>query len=427
MNSAKSSTLLLLLKIALTCLLLVGLGLDRAEAQTDKSISLPQLLTGKKKVTDTLQKDTASSGQKDLPDVFKSLFHLKPGKENDSIGSKPIISIVPALGYTLVSKLALVLSGNLAFRTGPKSRVSTVVGSVSYTQNKQIIVPIQTAIWTKKNDYVFVGDYRFYQYPQSTFGLGSNSNIKDEEPMDFSFARFYETALRHISGNWYAGLGYAIDAYWNIMQETPLDGQPSAYLRYGKSSRSVASGLTFNILHDSRDNSINPSSGWYGSLQYRNSNKWLGSTANWRSLILDLRKYVNFPYGSKNVLAFWSYNWVVLNGRPAYLNLPSSSWDSNSATGRGYIQGRFRGAQMFYLESEYRFNLTKNGLIGGVVFANAQTLSAEPGTRLQRIQPAIGPGLRLKLNKTSRTNIAIDYGFGRQGSRGLFIDVGEVF
>ncbi len=82
---------------------------------------------------------------------------------------------------------------------------------------------------------------------------------------------------------------------------------------------------------------------------------------------------------------------------------------------------------MFYLESEYRFNLTRNGLIGGVLFANAQTLSAEPGTRLQRIQPAIGPGLRLKLNKTSRTNIAIDYGFGRQGSHGLFIDVGEVF
>ncbi len=417
----------LLLKASVIGLLLTGLGFNKANAQTDRSVSLPQLLTGKKKVTDTLKRDTVSNDQKDLPDVFRSLFHLKPSKENDSITSKPIISVVPALGYTLVSKLAIVLSGNIAFRTGAKSRVSTVVGSVSYTQNKQVIVPIQTAFWTKKNDYVFVGDYRFYQYPQSTFGLGSNSNIKDEEPMDFSFARFYETALRHISGNWYAGLGYAIDAHWNITQETPLDGQPSAYLRYGKSSRSVASGLTFNILHDSRDNSINPNTGWYGSLQYRNSNKWLGSTSNWRSLIIDLRKYVNFPYGSKNVLAFWSYNWVVLNGRPSYLNLPSSSWDANSATGRGYIQGRFRGAQMFYLESEYRFNLTRNGLIAGVLFANAQTLSAEPGTRLQRIQPAIGPGLRLKLNKTSRTNIAIDYGFGRQGSHGLFIDVGEVF
>jgi hypothetical protein len=46
---------------------------------------------------------------------------------------------------------------------------------------------------------------------------------------------------------------------------------------------------------------------------------------------------------------------------------------------------------------------------------------------LQGIQPGYGPGLRIKLNTISKTNISIDYGFGREGSRGLFIDVGEIF
>jgi hypothetical protein len=82
---------------------------------------------------------------------------------------------------------------------------------------------------------------------------------------------------------------------------------------------------------------------------------------------------------------------------------------------------------MLYLESEYRFQITNNGLLGGVVFVNAESLSAAPGTKLQSIQPAFGPGLRIKLNKVSRTNVAIDYGFGLQGSKGLFIDVGEAF
>jgi hypothetical protein len=61
------------------------------------------------------------------------------------------------------------------------------------------------------------------------------------------------------------------------------------------------------------------------------------------------------------------------------------------------------------------------------LFVNGQSFSAGPGTGLQAPQPGYGPGLRIKLNKVSKTNIAIDYGFGRQGSRGLFINVGEVF
>ncbi|OKS86588.1 BamA/TamA family outer membrane protein [Mucilaginibacter polytrichastri] len=398
-----------------------------ASAQNDRSVSLPQLVTGKKSVADTTKVKAKKSDQKDLPDVIHQLFHTKSSVQSDSVTSKPEISVVPAIGYTLVSKLALVLSGNVAFRTGPQSRISTIIASASYTQNKQFIMPVLSSIWTKNNKYNFVGDYRFYQYPQSTYGLGSSSSIKNVDPMDFSFARFYETALRHVTGNWYAGLGYAIDTYWNVSHSGTASGAVSDFGKYGTFSHSVSSGITFNILHDSRDNSINPAKGWYGDVQYRTSSEFLGSTQNWQSLIIDLRKYIPFPAGSDNVLALWSYDWFILQGKPSYLNLPSTSWDPNSATGRGYIQGRFRGAQMVYAESEYRFKITRNGLIGGVMFINAESLSAQQGTKFQAIQPAFGPGLRVKLNKTSRTNIAVDYGFGREGSRGLFIDVGEIF
>jgi hypothetical protein len=409
------------------CLVLLSTLTINASAQNDKSVSLPQLVTGKKNVADTTKVQAKKSDQTDLPDVIHQLFHTKTSAQPDSVTTKPEISVVPAVGYTLVSKLAIVLSGNIAFRTGPQSRISTIVASASYTQNKQFIMPVLSSIWTKNNKFNFVGDYRYYQYPQSTYGLGSGSSIKNEDPMDFSFARFYETALRHVTGNWYAGLGYAIDTYWNVSHSGTTDGAVSDFGKYGTYKHSVSSGFTLNLLHDSRDNSINPTKGWYGSIQYRDSREFLGSTQDWQSLIIDLRKYIRFPASSDNVLAFWSYDWVILSGNPAYLNLPSTSWDSNSATGRGYIQGRFRGAQMVYAESEYRFKITRNGLLGGVLFINGESLSAQQGTALQAIQPAFGPGLRLKLNKTSRTNIAVDYGFGREGSRGLFIDVGEIF
>jgi hypothetical protein len=45
----------------------------------------------------------------------------------------------------------------------------------------------------------------------------------------------------------------------------------------------------------------------------------------------------------------------------------------------------------------------------------------------EKVAPAVGGGLRLSLNKASRTNLAIDYGFGMDGSRGLSLNLGEVF
>jgi len=418
-----------LLRIVFLLVLAASLG-SAAYAQ-QKNIPLvkiyPDSTVNPSKDTTTLMVN--GKEQKDIYNVISELFHKKTGPYKDSVTSHPEFSIVPAVGYTLVTRLAAVISGNVAFRTDPTARVSAISASMSYTQNAQFILPLLSSIWTKNNDYNFVGDFRYYKYPQSTFGLGSNSNIHNELNSDYSFERFYETVLRKITGDLYAGVGYIIDNHYDItysgINNNNTDHPGLAF--YGRAPHSVASGYTLNTVFDSRDNSINPSKGYYADVVFRTSLKSLGSTNEWQSLIIDLRKYFRFPENSDNVIALWSYDWLILDGRPAYLDLPSTSWDANSATGRGYIQGRFRGAQMVYFEAEYRYKITANGLLGGVIFGNAESFSAIQGSKLQSIQPAFGPGVRIKLNKVSKTNIAIDYGFGNQGSRGLFIDVGEAF
>ena len=127
------------------------------------------------------------------------------------------------------------------------------------------------------------------------------------------------------------------------------------------------------------------------------------------------------------MLAFWSYDWLTLDGKPPYLTLPTTAGDTYNNLGRGYIQGRYRGKNLVYLESEYRFGITSNGLIGGVVFANAQSFTEENNNRFEVISPGWGAGIRIKLNKFSKTNVCLDYGFGTHGSRGLFANLGEVF
>ena len=368
-----------------------------------------------------------SISQEDIGDILHSVFHTNSLTKKDSIGLKPVISVVPALGYALQSRLAFLLSGNIAFRTGPQSKVSTIISSIAYTQNKQATLPIQSSIWSGDNNYNFAGEIRLYEYPQSTFGLGSSSDIHNEDPMNYDYLRFSETVLRKVTGNFYAGAGYIIDYHYDITHSGTVNGAIADYATYGAVSHTTSSGLTLNGQFDTRDSPIDPSKGLFAAYEFRENLKTLGSTSNLSSLILDVRKYIRFPEGSKNVIALWSYDWLTLSGKPGYLDLPSTLWDASTNAGRGYIQGRFRGAQMVYAETEYRYQITRNGLLGGVVFVNAQSFSAAPGTHLQTIQPGYGPGLRIKLNKVSRTNICVDYGFGREGSRGLFVNVGEIF
>ncbi|XHR92574.1 hypothetical protein ACFJIV_19765 [Mucilaginibacter sp. UC70_90] len=184
--------------------------------------------------------------EKDIFDIIGSIFgeSKKPGKV-DSVTSKPVISIIPAIGYTLQTGLAGTISGNVIFRLAPDTRISTITVNPAYTQNKQVIVPIQSNIWSKNNKYDFIGDFRFYKYPQSSFGLGSNSDRDNENPLVYSFFRFHETVLRNITGNFYAGLGYIFDDRWNMYEKGQLNGKTSDYERYGPVSHAISTGVTF--------------------------------------------------------------------------------------------------------------------------------------------------------------------------------------
>jgi len=402
--------------------------INNAIGQENKNIPLAALPVTDTVKTNVSKKDTTA--QIDLYYVLsRYVLGHKPNKnKKDTVGTKPTLSFIPAVGYTLTSGLALTLSGNLAFRTAPDARISTITASAAFDQKSQFTMPVESNIWSKNGKYIFIGDYRYYQYPQNTYGLGSNSNIKSIDTMSFSYIRFYETVMRRITENLNLGIGYIIDYHGDVDYSAKnANGTVPDYATYGPVTNTVSSGFTINGSYDSRDNSINPSKGSYTAFQYRNSPVFLGSTTAWSSLIVDIRRYYKFPANSDNVLVFWNYDWLVLNGKPPYLDLPSTSWDPYSSTGRGYIQGRFRGAQMVYLESEYRYKISANGLFGGVFFVNAESFSAANGTALQGVQPGYGLGLRVKLNKVSKTNVCIDYGFGAEGSKGLFINVGELF
>jgi len=370
------------------------------------------------------------SSQKDVIDLLKKVFSVKRDTA-DSVIVKPgkiLLAVVPAIGYAPQTGPTALLAANLSFYvSNPRNtKLSTIVLSQNYSLRNQIMIPIVTNIWTPHNKLNLLGDWRYYKYPTFTYGLGDHTTLANADLINYNYIKIHQQALKKIARHFYIGLGYGLDYHFNIRQEG--DSTSSNFDQYNKgASTTISSGALVNLLHDSRNNINNPDEGTYASLKYHPCFKFLGSDNNWQSIVGDFRKYIKLSPKGNHVLAFWSLNWFTFGGKVPYFDLPSTGWDTYSNSGRGYVQGRFRGGNMLYLETEYRFNITKNGLFGGVVFTNAQSVSDWPGNKFKTIYPAAGTGIRIKVNKYSKVNFDIDYAVGVGGSQGLYFNLSELF
>ena len=248
--------------------------------------------------------------------------------------------------------------------------------------------------------------------------------------MNYKYIRFYQAALKRITPYFFAGLGYNMDYHIDIESDNANLIESFNHYQYGagQDNNSFSSGPSINLLYDTRANPFNPLPGFYANLVYRLNSTALGSDKSWQSLYIDLRKYISLSKGGpkKNVLALWGYYWTTLNAGTPYLDLPSVGWDPYNRSGRGMDQNRYRGQGLIYVESEYRRDITENGLFGYVLFANANSVTEAAGRNFRYINPAVGGGLRIKFNKGSATNIAIDYGFSK-GYNDLILNLGETF
>ena len=366
-------------------------------------------------------------------DLWHDVTHRTVKKRIDTgevISTKLRVSAVPAAGYSLATDFAGLVAANATFRTTMDANTSTMVTSFTYTVRNQIILPLLASIWTNDNKYNIVTDWRYVKFPSYTYGLGGYTTLSDGYLINYSALRLHSTLLRRIKKSMYVGVGYNMDYFYNIEEiNPPAKGTDFEKYELDKivNKEEFASGLTFNFLYDNRTNSINPEHGNFLNVIYRTNVTSLGNNYSWRSLVIDARKYISFPRNSDNVLALWTYEWLTVTGQAPYLMMPNTGGDPYSNTGRGYILGRFRGNNMAYVEGEYRFGITNNGLLGGVAFANAESVTEQHSGRFENIAPGWGAGIRLKLDKFSRTNVALDYGFGLGGSGGLFVNIGEVF
>ena len=378
---------------------------------------------------ETAPNDSAIIQQKDVVDIFQELLSRELRKDSALMKDNgPFFSLIPVVGYSLHTGLTGVIATSTTFYSdNERKKNSRILINGNYSVYNQYWFTVISNIFFEKLKLHLTGDTRYYKFPTITYGLGPKSTFSNPLHIDYSYLRFYQVAFREIASNLFVGMGYNLDLHWNIEADSVPGTDLDQFMRYQKGNQSISSGISLNIQYDNRKNSVNPQKGIYANIQVRPKLTFLGSNKNWQSLLIDIRRYLKLPVSSNNILAFWSYNVITLSGTPPYLDLPSIGWDNYSTTGRGYAPGRYTGRNLIYFESEYRFSLTGNGLLGGVIFGNAQSIPNSISDNIRPIIPGAGFGLRIKINKYSGTNLAIDYGFGIRGSHGFFFNMGEVF
>ena len=372
-----------------------------------------------------------TSGQKDLIGVLSDFTHIRFKKPPRVKGQKVYYSLLPIGTSVPGGGTALVTTTQAGFYLG--DRQTTYLSSVTFSPSTNfkgaVNFPFRSNIWSPGNKWNFEGDIRYSYFPQNTWGLGGRQVETDKLLINYSYVRFYFSALKKIKPYLFTGIGYNLDYHIAIhSQNDSLDLQQFTGYKFGTAnhSNSLSSGLAFTLLYDSRVNSINPLPGFYYNIIYRVNPRLLGSDDWWHSLYADVRKYFPFSREEQNVLAVWSYLWTTLSSHSPYLDLPATGWDVNQRSGRGFYNRRYTGKTLWYLETEYRRKLSANGLFGFVVFANLNTVTEPDKRQFAYLHPAAGAGLRIKFNKNSGTNIGIDFGVSK-GYHAIYIGLGEVF
>jgi outer membrane protein assembly factor BamA len=385
--------------------------------------------------------------QQDIKDWIakRKSKEVKPPKDN-FLFIIPYISANPTAGFMIGAGLTY------TYKLRKTDQYLSVISSaVSYSTNKFINANIKSNMFVFKERLFLNGDWRFLVNGETTYGLGTSSTSPNETDIDdvpiskdslgqklkYNQIRIHETGSYKLFKNFFAGIGIQFDHFYNISDDVLNKGDTALSHHYQYSihkgfdpKKYTTFGVSLNFLFDSRDNQVNAYRGYYANLNYRVNLMGLGSSQNSTVLLTEFRSY--YPLDGikqRHILGFWLYGNFVTSGYSPYLALPALGYDQRQRTGRGYKFGQFRGENMMYGEMEYRFPISMHsGILGGVLFINSTSTSDKKNNvqLFDFLKQGYGGGLRIMLDKTSRSRLEIDAGLSKN-TFGFYLGVQETF
>ena len=358
-------------------------------------------------------------------------------------------AILPAIGYNPAMGALFGVTGTLGMYLGPlaTTTISSLQGVALYSTMNQLTIQISTTVLTGAQRVGAPG--RLALPPLQPEDLRPRDRARRPcRPRARSRTSTWSGSTRPCSARsgasstWGSATGSTATTAsrtgtWTSQAPAPVVGPDYAYsLAYGfNPTRAWSPAATLAALYDSRDSTIDPYSGYLrvGELHRESDLARLVAGEHQRGgPVPRLRSPERRRAPQRAGLL------ALLPGRHLRRGARTSRSRPSAGTRRtGPGAATSRGAGAAPRSSTARWSGASGsrttGCSAGVVFANAETFaspafqasgpgwsySSEKVGLLQFVRPAGGFGLRFMMNRDSRTNVTLDFAFGRELLRRL--------
>lgn len=334
------------------------------------------------------------------------------------------ILFLPALGSTPETGFmfgAVVVPQFKLAGAGEETRSSSLLFSGIYTTKNQILLGLLSDVIFPDERWILNGNYFANYFPDSYWGIGPNTGNSDEHTVLFTQINFEQTVLKKIGRGLFTGPYARWSRVYDLTFEDE-DGNKIIPPDLGGADGSTSSGVGWMSRWDLRDSNMTPTKNHYVQISFLINSSELGSSDPYTSYLVDARKYFDLNREGRSVLAFQGL-YRTVSGNPPFLDMSKLGGDR---IGRGYYNGRYRDLNAAQFQAELRQNI--RGRVGFTVFAaTGEVWSRYEDFNLESMKWSAGAGFRFNINKDDPTNIRIDYGVGRGGASGFYIQFGEAF
>lgn len=334
----------------------------------------------------------------------------------DSTGKKTRLAGIPIINYNRTQGLCIGGMGAGYFKMNGKDTISP-------SSNAGL-----AGLYTTSNSYMLFGFSQLY-FKEDRWRMRAAAGI-----VDVNFQFYYESPV--------AAVGSFVD-YQTKANLVLFQLQRKVFRRVyaGVTGTYMASTTTFNfpnelggdsthksalnnigyiLSNDTRDNVNYPVRGMFLNFKNQFYQNWVGSDYDFTRYVLSYNQFFSLKKNERHVLVMRANIDIAVG---------DVSFEGQTVVGmddiRGYSQGKYRGNQVYTLQTEYRWNFYKRfGMVAFFGFASAVENFSEIFE--SQVLPGVGAGLRFRMIPSEKINIGIDGAVGRD-DYSITFRIGESF
>jgi len=329
------------------------------------------------------------------------------------------VVFVPAIFYTPETSFGLGLGVVHVFKEDEEqknAKTSQFIPLLIYTTNRQTILRLYMKNYFVNDTYFSDMSLSYNDYPDKYYGIGSDTELKDEEKFTEEYGRVTWDMMRRIVEDVYIGPAFRYEHF--LLKDKEEDGTLRLNPPIGANSGKT-NGIGLRFFFDHRDNDFNTRKGYFYEYLFLRYLVDLGSSQQFSHQFIRFRYFL--PLWTKTTLGT-DFRYEGNYGEVPLRHLAQLGGQYNL---RGYFLGRFRDRQSLFSQVEIKQQMNLHWSY--VIFAGA----GEVADRLKKfnnedIKIAQGFGFRYLVKPEKRVGYRLDFAFG-EDSRAVYFGVGDAF